>query len=82
MTDDEKEDSGIRPSPLETHLPQVLQRLATHADVSLATLKEAIREQSFEKNMPRRRIGKALVFFKYTGEELRKALIVWEKKKM
>lgn len=69
-----------RKSPLETSLIELLDRIASHADVSMATLKLAIKEQSFEKNSARRRIGKALAYFQFDPKDMRKRLEAHETK--
>lgn len=68
------------PNPLDTSLVEVLDWIATQASVSVATLRLAIKEQSFDKNLSRRRIKKVLDENKFDAKEIRKKILAHEKK--
>ncbi len=76
----EKVEKKKAPSILDTSLIEVLEYIALQASVSMPTLKLAIEEQSFEKNLSRRRIKKTIDEHGYDARDLRKRIIAHNKK--
>lgn len=79
MTEDDKPAEKTE-NPLDVAFIEILERVATEASVSMATLRLAIHEQSYEKNLSRRRIGKAIAALGFEPRDLRKRLIANDKK--
>lgn len=65
---------------LDSALVEVLDWIATQASVSVATLRLAVKELSFEKNLSRRRIKKVLDENNYDISDLRKRIIKNERR--
>lgn len=81
MSDDENTPAPAKKAnPLDGAFIEILERLANEASVSMATLRLAIHEQSYEKNLSRRRIGKVIEAFGFDPKDLRKRLIAHDKK--
>lgn len=70
---------GDKPA-LDSALVEVLDWIATQASVSVATLRLAVKELSFEKNLSRRRIKKVLDENNYDISDLRKRIIKNERR--